>query len=334
MSAGIRNDARPAAEALPTEVAVVGDVHGHLQLALCMLARWQAELNVRFEAVFLCGDVGTFTEDAQLDNATRSHAKTNECELEFLRQWSTHPQAPWLEHIFRPADDDGLGLCCPVVMVHGNHDGFAHLETLSSRRRRPAEPVPLAQLRGVDTREFIGYLPSGWRAVTPSGLVVGGVGGMQSGQRARTRYHPMAYVDDDDAVEALLDAGPLDLLITHQGPSETQLGHGSESLQLLLDAGVARAWFHGHSTPNEAIVRAGPGDACTVVPLGDIAFAGKGGADPGLKGWARVRREGDGELAVVRETPPFWREFRRHQWLRLPDGRLVAPPLARFVPRG
>src|SRR4051812_45764585 len=212
----------------PIEVAVVGDVHGHLQLALCMLARWQDELNVRFEAVFLCGDVGTFTEETQLDSATRSHAKDNPCELEFLRQWATWPQARWLEHIFLP---EGLGLCCPLVMVHGNHEGFAHLETIFPRRRRPAEPVPVDDLRGVDTREFIKYLPSGWRAVTPSGLVVGGLGGIQPAQRPGRKYHPMAYIDDAD-VEALLDTaggpGSLDLLVTHEGPSETQgYDHGS-----------------------------------------------------------------------------------------------------------
>ena len=50
--------------------AIVGDVHGHLQLALCTLARWQRERGgSAFDAVFLCGDVGTFTEDAQLDSA-------------------------------------------------------------------------------------------------------------------------------------------------------------------------------------------------------------------------------------------------------------------------
>jgi len=80
-------------------IAVVGDTHGHLQLALCVLARWQRELNVRFEAVPLCGDVGTFTDDDQLDNATRRHGKANPCELEFLTQWATKPQAPWLESI-------------------------------------------------------------------------------------------------------------------------------------------------------------------------------------------------------------------------------------------
>ena len=46
----------------PGTIAVVGDVHGHLQLALCVLARWQHVLGAKFEAVLLCGDVGTFTE--------------------------------------------------------------------------------------------------------------------------------------------------------------------------------------------------------------------------------------------------------------------------------
>ena len=68
-------------------VCAIGDVHGHLQLALCMAAQWQKELDINFEAVLLCGDVGTFTEDIQLDSTTRRHAKCNPCELEFLYQW-------------------------------------------------------------------------------------------------------------------------------------------------------------------------------------------------------------------------------------------------------
>ncbi|HEX8913793.1 MAG TPA: metallophosphoesterase, partial [Humisphaera sp.] len=220
---------------LPTAVAVVGDVHGHLLLALCMAARWQRRLGVRFEAVLLCGDVGSFTEDAQLDNATRSHARDNPCELEFLRQWAVYPPPPWIAAVFEP-EPAGLGLCCPVVMVHGNHDGFAHLRTLYSAKRRPAEPVPVDQLRGADAQEFVRYLPSGWRTVLPSGLVVGGVGGIQPGQRARVGYDPMAYIEDR-AVEALLDAPPVDVLITHQGPAGVQGDHGSELLDLLLEAG-------------------------------------------------------------------------------------------------
>ena len=145
--------------------AAIGDVHGHLQLALCMAARWQTHLNLRFDAVFLCGDVGTFTDYSQLDNATLRHAKANPCELEFLQQWATHPPAPWLEH----------------------------------------------------------------------------VGGMEAGQRW-AKYHPMAYIDDA-AVEYLISV-KVEVLLTHQGPSSVQGDHGSDTLQMLLDAGVARVWFH------------------------------------------------------------------------------------------
>lgn len=322
----------PPASPPPPTVAIVGDVHGHLQLALCMLARWQVHLGRTFEAVFLCGDVGTFTEPSQLDGATVSHAKNNECELEFLQQWAAVPQAPWLGHIFEPADGgDGLGLSCPVVMVHGNHEGFAHLETLAPRRRRPAEPVAIHDLPGVDTASFIRYLPSGWRCRTASGVTVAGVGGIEAGQR-RAKYHPMAYIDDA-AVEALLDAGRSDLLVTHQGPAAVQGDHGSPTLDMLLERDVAAAWFHGHGTPHPDPLRAGLNDRCEIIPLGDIAFPGRGRKknDPGLDGWAYATVSADGAVTVTKETPPFWRELRQSHWGRAADGRLVSPDLMRWA---
>ena len=212
--AGVESDSQLGRGA----VCVIGDVHGHLQLALCVAARWQAELGVAFDAVLLCGDVGTFTEPSQLDSATLSHAKGNECELEFMFQWAPDPPAPWLAHIFEPTDAGGLGLCCPVVLTHGNHEGFGHLERLVPRRKRVPQFLPLDELPAVDAGNFIRLLPSGWRTALPSGHTLAAVGGMQPGQR-RSRYHPMAYVDEE-AVLAVLGDGPCDLLVTHQGPSE------------------------------------------------------------------------------------------------------------------
>lgn len=113
-------------------LCVIGDTHGHLQLGLCVAARWQQESNVSFDAVLLCGDVGTFIDESQLDSTTRRHAKANPCELEFLKQWASEPPARWLHKIFLPVDDGGLGLECPVVMVHGNHEGFPHLFELAA----------------------------------------------------------------------------------------------------------------------------------------------------------------------------------------------------------
>jgi hypothetical protein len=298
-----------------------------------MLARWQVELGIRFDCVLLCGDVGTFTDGSQLDNATVRHARANPCELEFLTQWSAQPPAPWLAHLFLPREGgQGLGLECPVVMVHGNHEGFAHLETLRGRRR-PRRAVDVGELPTVDADGYVRYLPSGWTTVTPAGCAVAGVGGMERGQRS-AQYHPMAYIDDA-AVEALCDGPPVDVLVTHQGPAATQGNLGSPTLDLLLDRGVARAWFHGHAIPNPEVVRAGPADACTVVPLGDVAFGGRGvrAEDPGLDGWSYARVSPDA-VDVARETPAFWRDYRRGKWKTLPDGRLVCPDLVPFIPPG
>jgi hypothetical protein len=211
-------------------------------------------------------------------------------------------------------------------MVHGNHEGFAHLQRLV-RPGFPREPVPLDDLPGVDAEDHIRLLPSGWQVITASGCRVSGVGGIEKGQR-KARYHPMAYIDED-AVAHLLGRQRSELLLTHQGPSEVQGVHGSDTLQLLLDEGIATAWFHGHSTPCPDAVLAGPGGQTQVVPLGDVTFPGRGryAHEPGEHGWAIVSVE-DRTVSVEKRTPPFLRDFRQTKWARTPDGRLICPPLA------
>jgi len=309
-----------------TTIAAVGDTHGHLQLACAVLARWQKELAVQFEAVFLCGDVGCFTEDSQLDNATRRHVRTNPCELEFLTQWAAHPPAPWLDYLFKPEEEGGLGLECPVVMVPGNHEGFAHLERLVPPEI-PQQPVGVEQLPGVDTLGHIRLLPSGWRLQLPSGYLVAGVGGIDPSQR-EARYHPMAYLDEE-AILHLCGHEKVDVLVTHQGPSGVQGEHGSDLLQLLLEERPPRLWFHGHSRSVSEVTRAGRGRSCLVVPLGDIAFPARGpdAHQPGKEGWAWATL-GERDASVVQEPPPFLREFSRHRWTPTPEGQLICPPLA------
>ena len=309
---------------MPENFAILGDLHGHLQLGLCMAARWQKELGKPFDAVLLCGDVGTFAEPGQLDSATVNHARLNSCELEFLQQWAPNPPAPWLERIFW---EDGLGLACPVVMIHGNHEGFAHLETLAPRQI-PDAPVELGALPPVDQVRAIRYLPSGWRVKTARGTVIGGIGGMERGQR-QAKYHDMAYIDDD-AVGAILGADGLDVLITHQGPAALQGSVGSPTLDMVLEERKARVWFHGHGMTDSTIHEVG---GCKVVPLGDVAFNMKGqnpGA-PGLEGWAHLEI-GD-TVTVVREAPPFWRDYHQKRWTKAGSWGLVCPDLAQFIPR-
>lgn len=316
-----------------TFLAAVGDVHGHLQLALCVLARWQVELGRDFDAVLLCGDVGTFTDESQLDGATRAHAKRNPCELEFLHQWARHPQPCWLQWIFTPRAEGGLGLTCPVIMVHGNHEGFTHLEQLVPNDW-PIEPADPSDLPTVDAGRHIRLLPSGWRVRLPGGIVVAGVGGMQPGQRTGRR-HPMAYIDPF-AIEWLLETGQTDVLITHQGPSLLHEKRGSSLLDPFLREGFARVWFHGHSLLSGDVTRMGPGGKTTVVPLRGIAFytprqhtLRDEPYEVSLDGWALATLTED-KLDVAKIGPPFYREYRRYRWIEK-DGLLICPDLAGWL---
>ncbi|VTS08448.1 metallophosphoesterase [Tuwongella immobilis] len=306
----------------------LGDLHGHLQLGLCMMARWQQQTGKDFEAIFLAGDVGTFTRDAELDSTTRRHARTNPCELEFLTQWAISPPAPWLARLFEPTRQGGLGLTAPVVMVHGNHEGFFRLQECLAGER-PKMPVRIEQLPTVDSGGWIRYLPSGWVLQTPkSGKLVGGIGGIEPGQRTAD-YPDLAYIDEG-AILQLLDGPKLDVLLTHQGPSAYQgPDAGSESLQILADEAVARWWVHGHSLHNREIGPMGPEHETMVLPLGGVGFGGKGPheGEPGALGFSRMMWDDSGTVAVERELPPFWREYRRKRWLEHPDGRLICPDL-------
>jgi hypothetical protein len=120
-------------------LCAVGDTHGHLQLALGMAARWQEELGLGFDAVLLCGDVGTFTEPGQLDNATRRHARNNPCELEFLDQWAAVPQPEWIQKLFRRVASASVRSAENAV-PRQDHDGCGPpaLGTPGCRWARPA----------------------------------------------------------------------------------------------------------------------------------------------------------------------------------------------------
>lgn len=309
---------------MTSSICAIGDVHGHLQLALCMAAIWQEELQTNFEAVFLCGDIGTFTAEEQLDSTTRRHGKTNPCELEFFYQWSATPFPEWLGRIFAPKTDGGLGLTCPVVMVHGNHEGFSHLVTLIPNTS-PDRIFEISELPSVDTGGFIRYLPSGFRCRTDSKKLVGGIGGVELGQR-QAKYHELAYLDET-AILRFLEQPTLDLLITHQGPSALQADGGSPMLQLLLDAEKSCVWCHGHSIRNPEILDAGPHGLTRVVPLYDATFT-KSNDEPGDDCFAWIQFGDDTEQSqILRGRPENWRPLRRKHWIALDEQRLVCPML-------
>lgn len=313
-----------------TRLCVTGDVHGHLQLALGVAARWQKELEADFEAVLICGDVGSFAKLEDLDKATRRHARDNpnSCDLEFPKQWMRPNRSPWLEGIWAPESRGGLGLDAPCIMTYGNHEGFDLIRKATPRRIRE-EPVGASELRAIDPGGRILLLPSGWRMKTASGKVIGSIGGIQPGQRHRAGYDELAYIQEE-AVEAIVSGDPIDVLITHQGPRETQgFGRGSELLDRVLQSGKARTWFHGHSVGDPEIRKIGD---TTVVPMNGVPFrpAGPMAGQPNEDAWCSVGFE-SGRLVLDRRRPDCWWEFHLRNWIVRPDGSAVAPPLAAFL---
>lgn len=142
----------------------------------------------------------------------------------------------------------------------------------------------------------------------------------------------MAYLDDS-AVVALASGGPADLLVSHQGPASVHGEYSSETLDRLLSRPAARVWCHRHGGRTLEPTAAGVEGRCLVVPLGDVAFSGRGGnAGPGLEGWCLLTLAGGG-VTLERALPSFWREYRRKLWRRARGGSLVCPDPLRFVDR-
>lgn len=232
---------------------------------------------------------------------------------EVTRQWMTDPPKLWLDRLFEPISTGGLGLLCPVVMVHGNHEGFPLLAGLL-KSIPVAGDVPIGELPRVDPAGRLSYLPGGWRTQTDSGLLIGGIGGIDREQR-KIQYHDLAYITDK-AVQAVLEGSPLDVLLTHAGPARLQgFPAGAPSLDAILDAGITRSWFHGHSLPAPDIQTIG---TTTVVPLHGVPFRTRGPdvGQPGEDAWCLVSISGGGR----------GRQARAPRLLaRVPPARLAAP---------
>ncbi len=214
-------------------------------------------------------------------------------------------------------------------MVHGNHEGFDHLAALLSHTGAvPAAPVTPAELPAVDSRGRVRLLPPGWRVHVGDDLVIGGIGGIQPGQRLGSSYPPLAHLDPV-SVQLLRAAERLDVLITHQGPARIQGGSsGSVALDPLLERRGPLVWFHGHSRQQKSPMQVGE---ARVVPLADATFDKRKGWRIASDAWHEVART-PGGVATTARRPSGVRELPRSAWAALNDGRLVAPHLARWVP--
>lgn len=215
-------------------IAVVGDVHGHLALMYAILARWQKERQERIDLILQVGDLGAFLPTSTLDRATRRHAERDPEELGFTDFAGEQPLKTPLDP--RP----------PLVFIPGNHEDFELLDRadLATPATQAVFPVShdgrILALRSARVFEFA----SGGERVR-----VAGISGIS--ERGRKSVHPRVHLDEEDIVTLASNAdGAFDILITHEAPAGLADGmrHGSGSglLRLVVESTQPRFAFFGH----------------------------------------------------------------------------------------
>lgn len=302
-------------------ILACGDVHGHFLLALTVAAEWQKRGGFKWDAILLAGDLGLFFDENAIDKATRRMAESNPCELEFPRLWLREPTSRLIDEIFNAS---GLGLDCPIIGVHGNHEDFARLSQLVPENFNDAIVSP-SDLPTVEPTKKIRLIPNGWIVRLQSGVTITGFGGIES--RKKENAHPMTFIDEA-AVEKFLESGlRTNILLTHEGPSSALKEGGSQLVQKMAMERVDDFVIHGHHVEQSPF----PIDPKTgkplVIGLEGIAFHGKSTA-PG-QGWARIVFDSERQTFSVKNSVPDFvtYEFSRGRWLMTEDGVLIPPPL-------
>jgi hypothetical protein len=219
-------------------IAIVGDVHGHLELMYAILGRWQRESSERLDLILQCGDMGSYRSVEGVDSATRRHAERDPEEMGFAAFAGPTPPATALDP--RP----------PLVFIPGNHEDFAFLEECE-RRASGEHGVPVVY--PVSDDGLLSALRSGetWSfAARDRSLRVAGVSGAAGRARKQGR-HPRLHLDEEGALRlAAAGRDAFDVLISHDGPTglweRAWAGRGSEALRLLLEETQPPLAFFGH----------------------------------------------------------------------------------------
>lgn len=190
------------------QVAVLGDVHGHLTLAYAILKRWETETLRTLDVILQVGDMGVFPPPYRMDKATRRFAERDPDELGFTDYYEGGDDA---SSIFGPEATPSRALTADTVFIKGNHEDFIFLDEMSHGAR---EPVP------VDCYERVKFLPSGQvfsferRGIT---LRVGGLGGVSI--HGSMGCDPVSENYTGDELRALRTyTQPIDVLLTHEPP--------------------------------------------------------------------------------------------------------------------
>jgi Icc-related predicted phosphoesterase len=212
-------------------IGFIGDIHGRVFHAIAAAATWQARTGKRFDQLIQVGDLGAFPNVERMDRATHRYLTADPSEADFSR-------------LMQPENERAKALVClreqfasPIYFIRGNHEDFAWLHQL------PVDEE--SRTVGVDPFDLFHYVPDG-TLLQVGGLRIAFLGGVEE------RTDEAAI--DQDAYRSLMSLGPgkIDVLVTHQGPYGSSIGHrgdvfGSRLISELLEYTQPAFHIAGHA---------------------------------------------------------------------------------------
>jgi len=281
-------------------IAVFGDFHGHLRLALQLCRLWQRANGRHLDGVLQCGDFGYFPDESRLDKATRRYAKVDPEELGFARYFgppAPHERDDLVERTLQGPSDSLDTLRCPIHWCRGNHEDFDRLD----------ETVGDAAVAAVDVYGRFLHVRCG-TVVDIAGLLVGFLGG-GPGEPSSHRG-----VVDGRAARRLADER-FDVLVSHCAGAAVLSTHRTESGSPDVDTvvrAVRPAWhFFAHYRGPIPPFSAGPTECRW---LDDVKFDDEGGLEPGCMGLLWRWPDPVPSLRYVVVVPSWLREVRSTTW--------------------
>lgn len=190
-------------------IAVLGDVHGHLTLLYRLLARWERENQEKVDLILQVGDLGAFPPPFRLDKATLRFAEKDPDELGFAGYYEGCEEADEILGADAPAHRK---ISADLIFIRGNHEDFEFLHSLEEPLG--GGPIP------VDCYQRIFYLRNGVRYTYQKGshfVSIIGLGGIsddgEPGRDSISKYYTKSEIR-----QLRKQGAGVDIFLSHEPP--------------------------------------------------------------------------------------------------------------------
>lgn len=249
--------------------AIFADLHGKFLLPFKLVHHYQILTGKPIDWILQCGDMGAFPTKESMDKATLRHAKNDPDELGFMREFCV--DKPEIRQFLETLD-------VKMLCVRGNHEDHAFLDKLEHESESAIFPIDVYQKVFV-CRSGVPITLSGHGQVL-------GVTGMDDGVKLskqaevsekvergngsisampknesctlvgvgrigdRKNRDESIFIQDYERValnKLAKSQVDVDILVTHDKPSEGEQGYGSLEIAELLDQVAFSYHFYGHT---------------------------------------------------------------------------------------